>query len=111
MGKTNILLRYLHQQWDKKAAQAANAQRKREAEGRLHEDEAAAGPSGVSQRKKARLDPLPNGSNVGANGSVNMPTGSLIGASSAAGAGSVQSSAPPYLHHNYHNSHQSSHHP
>ena len=31
--KTNILLRYLHQQWDKKAAQAANAQRKREAEG------------------------------------------------------------------------------
>ena len=34
-----------------------------------------------------------------------------VGASSAAGAGSVQSSAPPYLHHNYHNSHQSSHHP
>lgn len=33
--KTNILLRYLHQQWDKKAAQAANAQRKREAEGIL----------------------------------------------------------------------------
>ena len=30
--KTNILLRYLHQQWDKKAAHAANAQRKREAE-------------------------------------------------------------------------------
>jgi len=122
--KTNILLRYLHQQWDKKAAQAANAQRKREAEGRLHEDEATAGPSGVSQRKKARLDPLPNGSNVGANGSVNMPPSSLIGnssgianatyglgASSAAGTGSLQSSAPPYLHHNYHNSHQSSHHP
>ena len=34
--KTNILLRYLHQQWDKKAAQAANAQRKREAEGNPH---------------------------------------------------------------------------
>ena len=32
--KTNILLRYLHQQWDKKAAHAANAQRKREAEGK-----------------------------------------------------------------------------
>ena len=47
--------------------------------GRLHEDEATAGPSGVSQRKKARLDPLPNGSNVGANGSVNLPPGSLIG--------------------------------
>ena len=33
----------------------------------------------MSQRKKARLDPLPNGSNVGANGSVNMPPSSLIG--------------------------------
>ena len=36
--KTNILLRYLHQQWDKKAAQAANAQRKREAEGKYQVD-------------------------------------------------------------------------
>ena len=36
--KTNILLRYLHQQWDKKAAQAANAQRKREAEGKIRND-------------------------------------------------------------------------
>ena len=34
--KTNILLRYLHQQWDKKAAHAANAQRKREAEGKKY---------------------------------------------------------------------------
>ena len=37
--KTNILLRYLHQQWDKKAAQAANAQRKREAEGKIINDQ------------------------------------------------------------------------
>lgn len=121
--KTNILLRYLHQQWDKKAAQAANAQRKREAEGRLHEDDQTAGPSGVSQRKKARLDPLPNGSNIGANGATNVSSGSLIGNSSAisnpsfgagvagsSGSGSMQSSAPPYLNHNYHHSHQNSHH-
>ena len=37
--KTNILLRYLHQQWDKKAAQAANAQRKREAEGKRRNEQ------------------------------------------------------------------------
>lgn len=123
--KTNILLRYLHQQWDKKAAQAANAQRKREAEGRLHEDEQTAGPSGSggSARKKARLDPLPNGSNIGANGAANASSGALIGNSSAianpplgggatgsSGSGSMPSTAAPYLHHNYHHSHQNSHH-
>jgi len=122
--KTNILLRYLHQQWDKKAAHAANAQRKREAEGRLHDDDPAAGPSGVSQRKKARLDPLPNGSNIAANGaSNNTPPGALSGSSSAIpspayGAnasassisGSIPSSAPPYLHHNYHHQQQNSNH-
>lgn len=121
--KTNILLRYLHQQWDKKAAQAANAQRKREAEGRLHEDEQTAGPSGVSQRKKAKLDPLPNGSNIGANGTANVSSSALLGNSSSisnpgfgasgggsSGSGPAQSSAPPYLHHNYHNSQQNSHH-
>ena len=58
--KTNILLRYLHQQWDKKDK---NAQRKREMEAaaaaRGEGDDAAGGPS----RKKARLDPLPNGNN------------------------------------------------
>ena len=48
--------------------------------GRLHDDDPAAGPSGVSQRKKARLDPLPNGSNIAANGtSNNTPPGALSG--------------------------------
>ena len=53
---TSILLRYLHQQLDKKIAISA-AQKKREAES----------PSSANsevQRKKARLDPLPNGSNT-----------------------------------------------
>jgi len=60
--KTNILLRYLHQQWDKKDKTAA---RKRELEAAA----AAAGASGAngnaknsdeeSARKKPRLDPLP----------------------------------------------------
>merc|ERR1712223_1363479 len=54
--RTNILLRYLHQQLDKKIAISA-AQKKREAE---------LPPAGNSEvaRKKARLDPLPNGSNT-----------------------------------------------
>ena len=54
--RTNILLRYLHQQLDKKIAISA-AQKKREA------DSPSKGNSEVA-RKKARLDPLPNGSNV-----------------------------------------------
>ena len=58
--RTNILLRYLHQQLDKKIAISA-AQKKREA------DSPSAGNSEV-QRKKARLDPLPNGSNTTENG-------------------------------------------
>jgi DET1- and DDB1-associated protein 1 len=53
--KTNILLRYLHQQLDKKIA--ITAQKKREA------DTASSGDTEVG-RKKARLDPLPNGSNT-----------------------------------------------
>lgn len=61
--RTNILLRYLHQQWDKKTA---SAQRKREAEAAA----AASGlddsltSSGPSSRKKMRLDPIPNVSNT-----------------------------------------------
>ena len=54
--RTNILLRYLHQQLDKKIAISA-AQKKREA------DSPSQGNSEVA-RKKARLDPLPNGSNM-----------------------------------------------
>jgi DET1- and DDB1-associated protein 1 len=69
--KTNILLRYLHQQWDKKAA--ANAQRKRDAEtaavsgtASAAAGAAAAGTSsGASARKKARLDLLQNGNHAG----------------------------------------------
>lgn len=54
--RTNILLRYLHQQLDKKIAISA-AQKKREA------DTPSAANTEV-QRKKAKLDPLvPNGSN------------------------------------------------
>ena len=57
--RTNILLRYLHQQLDKKIAISA-AQKKREAE---------LPPAGNTEvaRKKARLDPLPNGSNTDPN--------------------------------------------
>ena len=57
--RTNILLRYLHQQLDKKIAISA-AQKKREAE--------STGQSEVA-RKKARLqlDPLANGSNLDPN--------------------------------------------
>ena len=57
--RTNILLRYLHQQLDKKIAISA-AQKKREAEN--------TGQSEVA-RKKARLqlDPLANGSNLDPN--------------------------------------------
>ena len=50
--------------------------------GRVHEDEQSAGPSGTgaSARKKARLDPLPNGSNAGgANGAANSTSGALLG--------------------------------
>ena len=50
--------------------------------GRVHEDEQSAGPSGTgaSARKKARLDPLPNGSNIGgANGAANASSGALLG--------------------------------
>ena len=47
--KTNILLRYLHQQWDKKAAQQQQLHRKREAASEACE---VAG----EQRKKARLE-------------------------------------------------------
>ena len=50
--------------------------------GRVHEDEQSAGPSGTgaSARKKARLDPLPNGSNIGgANGATNTSSGALLG--------------------------------
>ncbi len=56
--KTNILLRYLHQQLDKKIA--ATAQKKREGDSSLSGDQEVA-------RKKARLDPLPNGSNTDSN--------------------------------------------
>ena len=63
--RTNILLRYLHQQLDKKIAISA-AQKKREA------DSPSQGNSEVA-RKKARLDPLPNGSNVSAN-DPNVPS-------------------------------------
>merc|ERR1712176_1258290 len=63
--RTNILLRYLHQQLDKKIAISA-AQKKREA------DSPSAGHTEV-QRKKARLDPLPNGSNQ-ATADPNMPS-------------------------------------
>jgi len=48
--KTNILLRYLHQQWDKKAAQQQQLHRKREASATTE-----AGDAG-DQRKKARLE-------------------------------------------------------
>lgn len=58
--KTNILLRYLHQQWDKKAAQTA--QKKRDG------DDNDGSPN-VPPRKKTRLDPLPNGSNTSAGSS------------------------------------------
>ena len=54
--RTNILLRYLHQQLDKKIAISA-AQKKRE-------NESPNPANSEVARKKARLDPLPNGSNV-----------------------------------------------
>jgi len=61
--KTNILLRYLHQQWDKKDK---NAARKRELEAAAA---AAASKTSDSEeasaRKKPRLDPLPINSQDG----------------------------------------------
>ena len=65
--KTNILLRYLHQQWDKKDK---NAARKRELEQAAAAAAAAASKTsdseeaGASARKKPRLDPLPITSQV-----------------------------------------------
>ena len=57
--RTNILLRYLHQQLDKKIA-ISTAQKKREAENNPGQSEVV--------RKKARLDPLvANGSNLDPN--------------------------------------------
>ena len=60
--KTNILLRYLHQQWDKKAAAngatpgaAAPGSGNRKREG---EDQ---GQGGASGRKRLRMDPQANG--------------------------------------------------
>ena len=49
--------------------------------GRLHEEEQTAGPSGsgASSRKKAKLDPLPNGSNIGSNGATNATPNALLG--------------------------------
>lgn len=78
--KTNILLRFLHQQWDKKAA---SAQKKREAEAAAAATSSEDGPPG---RKKARLDPLPNGSNTNGfhSGSGHGSSGSGAGASAAA---------------------------
>lgn len=82
--KTNILLRYLHQQWDKKDKSAA---RKRELEAAA----AAAGTNGTvkttegsseeSARKKPRLDPLPipnslEGNNSSTSSSQPGPSGS-----------------------------------
>ena len=53
--RTNVLLRYLHQQWDKKAGQ----QKKREAEAAAAEAGAtAAAPIGAPATKKSRTDPL-----------------------------------------------------
>lgn len=64
--RTNILLRYLHQQLDKKIA-ISTANKKRDA------DSPSAGHTEV-QRKKARLDPLvANGSNQ-ATADPNMPS-------------------------------------
>lgn len=68
--KYNILVHYLHQQFDKKEA-AANAQRKREAEARAQEEESG------QRSKKPRLDPLSSGGNT--------PAQSGSGASSASG--------------------------
>ena len=75
--RTNILLRYLHQQLDKKIAISA-AQKKREA------DSPSKGNSEVA-RKKARLDPLPNGSNMAmasASSDPNVPSTSASSSSS-----------------------------
>ena len=74
--RTNILLRYLHQQLDKKIAISA-AQKKREA------DSPSKGNSEVA-RKKARLDPLPNGSNMAmasASSDPNVPSTSASSSS------------------------------
>ena len=68
--RTNILLRYLHQQLDKKIA-ISTAQKKREA------DPTTPGQSEVV-RKKARLDPL-----VQANGGSSNIDPNLPGSSSA----------------------------
>lgn len=89
--KTNILLRYLHQQWDKKEA-AVNAQRKREADARIQDEESG-------QRKKPRLDPLtsqstPNSRHASAGhvGNGTSATGqssdNLMGTGSSGGSGS-----------------------
>ena len=70
--RTNILLRYLHQQLDKKIA-ISTAQKKREAD--------PTSPGGQSEvvRKKPRLDPLvQNAANGGGSSNIdpNLPGGS-----------------------------------
>ena len=81
--KTNILLRYLHQQWDKKA----NAQqRKREG------DLPATDQLGI-QRKKPRLELLPNGSNNASSSSSSSQPQSQANNSSGGSAGPSSSTS------------------
>jgi len=65
--KTNILLRYLHQQWDKKDKSAA---RKRELEAAAAAA-AKEGADGESARKKTKLDPMGSSSQAAAAGANN----------------------------------------
>ena len=74
--KTNTLLRYLHQQWDKKTTASAAAVRKRHDVD--HNSPTSA--DGSSARKRPRLDPLP---------------GAAAGNSTAGGANSAPPPQPP----------------
>jgi DET1- and DDB1-associated protein 1 len=90
--KTNILLRYLHQQWDKKAAAAAaSQQRKRDCEATAvpGSSGAQADGDGASQRKKARLEAIDQGINR-----VPPPT-APVGASSSSSSLSANGGAWP----------------
>eukprot|EP00095_Tigriopus_kingsejongensis_P008905 snap_masked-scaffold1538_size36768-processed-gene-0.0 protein:Tk08905 transcript:snap_masked-scaffold1538_size36768-processed-gene-0.0-mRNA-1 annotation:"det1- and ddb1-associated protein 1" len=69
--KTNILLRYLQQQWDKKTAQQSSGSGGPSAHKRDHEPHDGPGGRGGSLRKRPRLDNNSGGGSGGGGTSAN----------------------------------------
>merc|ERR1711971_1196348 len=91
MGKTNILLRYLHQQWDKKAGAKKRT-------GELLGEELTG-----TVTKKARLETIPDTSNSTSAGRPAAGGEGLVAGRNSAGA----SQEPPPAYPNTTSSHQS----